>query len=257
MRLGSSILVAVILALATTASARDWKGRARIEGRVTGESGAPLRGATVTVDRLSSERGPRLSSDGDGRWVVDGIASGSWMVVVEAPGYRTERIGVHLPGESSWLGPLEVTLKRPSAAPATQAQGGPTRPVKRAAEGTRSDVDAVRAALAAGRIDRARDLLSSLDTGGSDDADRFFEIGSAFLTAGATVEAAACFAQALALDPAHVNAHYHRALTLLALGRHDEAREDFEAVVDLEPEGALAAKAHEALGALGGGQAGE
>ena len=260
MRVWASILLAATFALATAVSAQDWKGRARIEGRVTGESDAPLRGATVTIDRTPSDgsSGPRRSSDGEGRWLVDGIASGSWTVVVTAAGYRARRIGVHLPSESSWLGPLDVRLTKQSAPSTPAAPARPAAPPAKAA-GERpapTDIEAVSAALDAGRIDRARALLPSLDADGSENAGDFFDIGRAFLTAGATDEASACFTLAIALDPSHVEAHYRRGLALLALGRHREAQSDFEAVVDLSPDGALAGNARKALDALGNGQAG-
>jgi hypothetical protein len=264
MRVWISILLAATFALASAVSAQEWKGRARIEGRVTGEADAPLRGATVAIDRLSSAGsiGPRVSSDREGRWLVDGIASGSWMVVVAAPGYRTRQIGVHLPSESSWLGPLDVRLTKQSAPSTPAASTRAAAPPPKVAESTggratSADIEAVLAALDAGRIDRARGLLPSLDADGSENAGDFFDIGRVFLTAGATDEAAACFSLAIALDPSHVEAHYRRGLALLALGRHGEARSDFEAVVDLRPDGTLAANARKALDALENGQAGE
>jgi hypothetical protein len=252
MRPSSTTPLAAILAVAATAVPQDWKGRARIDGRVIDEAGAPLAGATIAIDRAAgtSPGGPRLSSGADGRWVADGIAPGSWTLVARAPGRRPVRIGVHLPGESSWLGPLEIRLEK---------EGPPPKPVADppAAEEPppAGDVAAVQAALEAGRVGRARELLASLEPDGSATAVDFVEIGSAFLTAGATEEASACFGQALGLDPEHVPAHYHRALARLALGRHDEARADLEAVVELEPGGVLAARAREALDALerGGG----
>ena len=83
------------------------------------------------------------------------------------------------------------------------------------------------------------------DAAGSTDG--LLEIGTAFLDAGAPTEAAAFLDVALDASPGHVEAHYRRALALLALGREDEARGDFEAVVELRPGGPLAAKARQAL----------
>jgi hypothetical protein len=221
--------------------AQDWKGHARVDGRVVHEGGAPVAGATVDARRVSRPGGPRVTSDAEGRFVVDGIASGSWVVEVAAPGYCVRRLGVHLPSDSSWLGPVEVRLERALPGPGTPAESAPASP-----EG----YEGVRDAIEAGRIDRARQLLLAIEPGAFEDADTLFEIGLGFLNAGETPEAVALFGRALERDSTHVDAHYRRALGLLALGRYSEAREDLEAVLELRPEGAVAEKAGKALAQL-------
>ena len=68
-------------------------------------------------------------------------------------------------------------------------------------------------------------------------------------------EAVTFFGRALERDPDHVDAHYGRALGLLALGRPVEARRDFEAIVALRPEGVVAEKARLAIQQLAPGAA--
>ncbi len=63
---------------------------------------------------------------------------------------------------------------------------------------------------------------------GQDDADTHTAYGVALHETGRLSEALAAYARARALDPRHVGARFHRAVTLLALGRFDEAWPDYE-----------------------------
>ncbi len=267
--LSLTVLVFAV-ALVAPGLAQEWKGRARVDGRVSDENGSAVSGATVSTRTPAGGAGPEVTSGADGRFVIDGVVSGSWVLEVTAPGHPAWRIDVHLPDESSWLGPVEVRLARarPEPAPRTiQAaarEKSSTPVVATPRTGDRGvalgDGDApagegggpagyedVQAALASGRSDRARELAASVHSSTSGSADLFFAIGRGFLTAGETAEAVVFFGQAIERDPGHVDARYGRALGLLALGRHAEAREDLEAVRDLQPQGTLAQKAGQAL----------
>ena len=247
-------LIALVLALGHVAagSAQEWAGRARVDGHVTDEDGSALAGATVSMRISDGETGPEVTSGTDGRFVIDGVAAGSWMLEITAPGHRARRIGVHLPDESSWLGPLDVQLARVRTQPdppLLEAAPQETAPLAQAtATGGYADV---RLALATGRSDRALELARALPPTDSGSAELLFEIGRDFLIAGETAEAIAFFDRALEQEPEHAGAHYERALGLLALGRHDEAREDLEAVRELRPDSPLAVKAGQALEELG------
>ncbi len=267
MRLALATALLLTGVLAVPVPAQDWKGRARVDGQVVHEGGAPVAGATVDARRVSRPGGPRVTSDAEGRFVVDGIASGSWVVEVAAPGYRVRRLGVHLPSDSSWLGPVEVRLVRLHAAPVATREPGSSNAADpdehRSNEPDTGSVEVgddgpvgwehVRTAVEMGRVDQARQLLLAIEPGALEEADTLFDIGLGFLDAGETREAVALFGRALERDPTHVDAHYRRALGLLALGRHAEAREDLEAVRELRPDGALADKAGQALAQLAPG----
>ncbi len=255
MRRSPWIVLAAAAVLAAPVLAQDWKGRARLDGHVTDERGAPLGGATITIESLARAGGPPvLRSDAEGAWVVDGIAAGSWIVEVAAPGYQSQRIGVHLPHESAWLAPLDVQLRirRPPAPPApAQAPPPPheaegASPVVPAGQDLPDGAD-LRAALESGRIERAHALLASLGDDVPGDADALVEMGTLFLTAGETADAVALLDRAVARDPAHVEARFRRALGRLALGRSAAARADFEMALELSPEGPWAEKARQAL----------
>jgi hypothetical protein len=250
------IALAAATALATAVPAQDWKGRARMDGRVTDATGAPLKEATVSVESLTRTGGPVVTTDATGTWVVDGIAAGSWVVEVTAPGYRPQRIGVHLPHESAWLAPLEVQLRRlaPSA-PATPSSSPPVPdPTEPGGEG---DPHELRAVLEAGRVEQARALLASLGDDVPGDADTLVAAGALFLAAGEAADALIVLDRAVERDPTHADARFRRALALLALGRTGAARADFETLLTLSPEGRWAGKARLALEELPTDAAGE
>ncbi len=83
-----ALLIAVTTAVALPLSAQDWKGRGRLTGLVTNEQGQPVEGATVTVKKEGTGDGPEpISTDKKGRWAMGGLATGTWEVTVELPGY--------------------------------------------------------------------------------------------------------------------------------------------------------------------------
>ena len=105
---------------AAFAGAQDWKGMGRMEGRVLGPDGAPVVGATVTLDL--PERGgggPKTKTDKKGKWAAGGIVGGAWNLDVEAAGFVTKKLQVKLAGELVRLPPVEITLEKagPSGPP--------------------------------------------------------------------------------------------------------------------------------------------
>ena len=106
---------------------------------------------------------------------------------------------------------------------------------------------AVQAALEGRMVEKARSLLSALDEAKIQSPDVFFNMGVNFFNAGEVKDAIAYFGKALERDPAHVDAYYRRALASLGLGQTAEAKADLQKVIELQPEGEMAAMAKKAL----------
>jgi tetratricopeptide (TPR) repeat protein len=119
--------VLVVVALATPVLAQDWRGTGRMEGRVLDESGAPLEGVRVKAALPERHGETALKTDKKGRWVLGGVAAGTWNFDFVLDGYVTKQISVKLPSESSRLEPVEVKL-------AKAAPSGPPPEVKAALE---------------------------------------------------------------------------------------------------------------------------
>jgi tetratricopeptide (TPR) repeat protein len=302
MRLDTRLLaVYASLALAASALAQDWKGMGRLEGRVTDEAGAPLVEATVKLELPERGGGAAVRTDRKGRWVLGGIAAGTWNIDVEAEGFTSRRLSVRLPSEASRLAPIEVKLNRAKAGPDPAAQAALTAAEAAYEEGRFADsraayekllgmrpdlaprirqqigfawiqekqpakavpelekvleaepdnhtvrAIAAQAALEAGLLDEGRALLAALPPDAIRDPDALFNIGVAFLGAGATEDAVSYFGRAIARDPGYVDGYFQRGLAQLKLGRTAAARADFEKVVDLAPAGEQADLAKKAL----------
>ncbi len=114
---GAWTLTAVFL-VATNVVGQDWKGKARIDGRVVNEKGEPIVGAKLALRRGAA--GPDIVTDKKGRWAYLGLENGEWSIDVEAPGYLVERASVRL-SELYRLPPMRIQLERaPEAAPASE-----------------------------------------------------------------------------------------------------------------------------------------
>ena len=110
-------LAAAAWLLAGAAQAQDWKGQGRLEGKVLGEGGAPIAGATVKLDNPSRGGGPTIKTDKKGKWAYLGLVAGSWNVDVEADGYATKKATITLPSESARINPIEVRLEKAGPPP--------------------------------------------------------------------------------------------------------------------------------------------
>src|SRR5512132_1018954 len=79
-----AVLVFVAGVLSLSAQAR--RGEARVDGRVLNDKGEGIGNAKLTFRRNGA--GPEaVMSKSNGRWAYLGLASGSWDIDVEAPGY--------------------------------------------------------------------------------------------------------------------------------------------------------------------------
>jgi tetratricopeptide (TPR) repeat protein len=121
-----------------------------------------------------------------------------------------------------------------------------------AADPTNAQIRAIaaQAALEGKMLDRAKDLLSGLDDTKITNPDVFFNMGVQFLNAGQVPLAIEYFSKAIRVDPNYVDGYYRRALGYLGQGKNAEARADFQKVIELQPDGEMAAMAKKALDQL-------
>ena len=110
------LAVLVLAASALSLSAQDWRGKARVDGRVLNEKGEGIGGAKLTFRRGGA--GPEaVLSKNNGRWAYLGLASGGWDIDVEAPGYLPYKTTVQL-SEVDRFPSMDIKLQpAPKAAP--------------------------------------------------------------------------------------------------------------------------------------------
>lgn len=78
----------VILLLGSPVFPQAGRGRARISGTVTGDSGNPIASAKITLQFLEGEGITREAlTDKKGRWKIGGLGSGRWRINVSAQGF--------------------------------------------------------------------------------------------------------------------------------------------------------------------------
>jgi len=131
---GGTLLAALVTAvvLAAPASGQDWKGKARLDGKVVNEKGEPVAKAQLVFKLKGKENGPTTETDSKGRFAFYGFANGDWDVDVSAPGYVTFKSVIHL-SELTRIPPMEIKLAAMPAAP-------PPGPAAGAAKGTRAEI---------------------------------------------------------------------------------------------------------------------
>lgn len=107
-------LLSLLLAVAVTAgpaAAQDWRGKGRVEGRVTDQDGKPVAGATIRIRVPNSpDQGPDLKTDAKGRWTYLGLRGGDWKITIEAPGYMSGET-VYSVSEFERRNPINYTMK--------------------------------------------------------------------------------------------------------------------------------------------------
>jgi tetratricopeptide (TPR) repeat protein len=124
--MSSRVLRPTLLAVLTftvgvlSLTAQDWRGKARVDGRVLNEKGETIAGAKLTFRRGGAGPDP-VSSNNKGRWAYLGLASGSWDIDVEVPGYMPYKTTVQL-SEVDRIPSMDIRLApAPKAVPKADA----------------------------------------------------------------------------------------------------------------------------------------
>lgn len=105
------LAVTVACVAALSASAQDWKGKARVQGTIVDAAGKPIKGAKVTLKSVRVGAGPAaVVTNGSGRWAALGLDGGAWNIDVEADGYLKKATSVEL-SELTFLPPMKIQLE--------------------------------------------------------------------------------------------------------------------------------------------------
>lgn len=91
--------------------AQEHLGRARINGTVVDESGAPVEGALVVAQFMKAETKLEAQSDKKGRFSIAGLGSGMWRITASKSGYTPSSVEMEISQISS-NPPVAFTLKK-------------------------------------------------------------------------------------------------------------------------------------------------
>jgi tetratricopeptide (TPR) repeat protein len=78
----------------TFLSPQDYKGRARIRGKVTDQSGRPIEGVKVKLVYTKISDGFEVVTDSDGIWIASWLKGGAWNIDFEKIGYLPKKISI-------------------------------------------------------------------------------------------------------------------------------------------------------------------
>ena len=114
------LLTLMLLLVVPASLAQDWKGRGRIQGKVTDEQGNPIKDAKVHIFfRWQEGDGPEpVTTNKKGRWAYMGLSSAPYTIVVEAQGFVPAESQMRLNEYSPTPPPpLEVQLRTADSIP--------------------------------------------------------------------------------------------------------------------------------------------
>jgi Tfp pilus assembly protein PilF len=114
-RIASGAALVALFAFAAMVPAQDWKGKARLDGKVVNAKEEPVAKAQLHF-QFKGKDGPTTETDSRGHFAYYGFASGDWDMDVSAPGYITFKTAVHL-SELARIPPMEIKLEAMPVAP--------------------------------------------------------------------------------------------------------------------------------------------
>ena len=112
------VLIALFLVLFSTLplGAQEWKGKGRLQGKVTNPDGEPVADAEVFL--LYGEDGdsgpPPISTDKKGRWSYLGLVGGSWTIRIVTEEYMISEGAVQVKEFGPPSPPIQIELKPPA-----------------------------------------------------------------------------------------------------------------------------------------------
>jgi tetratricopeptide (TPR) repeat protein len=105
-----AILVLGIVLFASAASAQDWKGNGRMNGRVVDEQNKPLEGVRVFASLGDFKDVADATTDRRGDWSLDGLTEGSWHLTFEKEKYEPAQATAEI-DEGGVSSPVRTKMK--------------------------------------------------------------------------------------------------------------------------------------------------
>ncbi len=226
--MGASLIVGATILMVLPASAQDWKGRGRIQGRVTTESGEPIEGAKVTVylDGDHSKGPEATTTNKKGRWSVGGLRRGHWSIRIEKDGF-VPREGAEDVSELKAGRPTTVELRNLDD----------TEEAKKGRE-VRGWIDQAQTAFQQKKYAEARELYKKALPELKEDSHPsvYKAIAQTYLLEGDLTEAAKSLNQVFAATPDDPEALKLYASILGQQGQTDEAIATLKRLIEVNPE---------------------
>jgi hypothetical protein len=104
------LMVAALLAMATTVAVAQVKGMGRLNGKVVDDGGGPLDGVAIRLRQGTGVIEGKTDPKGD--WILAGVARGNWIVTFEKEGFPTKVLKVVVEKELMRTEAIKVTMKK-------------------------------------------------------------------------------------------------------------------------------------------------
>lgn len=217
-----SAFLALLVALAVgPANAQDWKGKGRVEGRVTDQDGKPVAGAAVRIRVPErADQGADVKTDAKGRWAFLGLRGGDWKITIEAEGFMTGETVVSI-SEVMRGNPVNYSMK-----PAPKVASSPPAVPPEIAEAVKAGNEA----LEQKRWTDARTAFEKVLPVAPDNVGLMMALSRSYSGEGNTDKAVGMLRKVTEKEPENWTAWLLQASLLLEKGKLDEGRAALERV---------------------------
>jgi tetratricopeptide (TPR) repeat protein len=211
-----------------------------IKGRVTDETGKPLTGVTISIDRQGISQHFEVKTDNRGQYLHAGLPTGQYRVAVMRDGkpvMSNDNVRVSFGGEAT----ADFDLKNARAAAAGNLSDEERKKIAEEnakAAATKVSFEAARAALVAKNYDEAIKLFSEAATNDPTQHVIFANLADAYSQTRKYDLAADAYKKAIELKPDEAAYYNNLGIVYGNAGKIDEATQNLQKAAELAPAGA-------------------
>jgi tetratricopeptide (TPR) repeat protein len=209
-----------------------------ISGRVVDETGKPLTGVTISIDRQGISQHFEVKTDGKGQFLHAGLPTGQYRVAVMRDGkaiMTNDNVRVTFGGDTK----ADFDLKNARAAGnVSDEERKKIAEEKAKADATKASFEAARAALVAKNYDEAIRLFREAAVNDPSQHVIFANLADAYSQTRKYDEAAEAYKKAIELKPDEAAYYNNLGIVYGNAGKIDEASQNLQKAAEMNPAGA-------------------
>jgi tetratricopeptide (TPR) repeat protein len=208
-----------------------------ISGKVVDETGKPLTGVTISIDRQGISQHFEVKTDGKGQYLHAGLPTGAYRVAVMRDGkpvMTNEAVRVNFGGDTK----ADFDLKNARAAGNNAEEAKKIAEEKAKAEATKASFEGARAALVAKNYDEAIRLFKEAAEKDPTQHVIFANLADAYSQAKKYDDAATAYQKAIELKPDEAAYYNNLGIVYGNAGKIEDATKNLQKAGELNPAGA-------------------
>jgi len=208
-----------------------------ISGKVVDETGKPLTGVTISIDRQGISQHFEVKTDGKGQYLHAGLPTGAYRVAVMRDGkpvMTNEAVRVNFGGDTK----ADFDLKNARAAGNNAEEAKKIAEEKAKAEATKASFEGARAALVAKNYDEAIRLFKEASEKDPTQHVIFANLADAYSQAKKYDDAATAYLKAIELKPDEAAYYNNLGIVYGNAGKIEDATKNLQKAGELNPAGA-------------------